>query len=437
MIKNLLVKSFLVCLFFSFSFSFAIASEKEEIKKDFQEIKERVYEIERDTHIIIDGKEDILASFPRIPSDFRFAETTPIRYEDYGKEVFYMQIILNADPQTRLAESGIGSPGKEVKRFGNITKNAVKKFQEKYKEEILHPWGITEPTGIAAIQTQKKLNKILEGEVVIKLSKREKLLEIKRELLLILEDIIKLREKIDDYEKSTDPDDDTDDDDSDPDPIEPDDDDPEDPEEPEGAEDAPQNFQARVIAYGEVLLTWDKDEDVQRYVAYKGKASRDYEMYGHTTKDYGIISGLEYKETYYMAVTQIVDGKESGYSREIKITMNLEPTPFNLQTKEAKIKNQQATIVLEWETDRGGIEQYNIYRSLNHEGPYNKVGVSTKEEFMDMGVGMQAIYYYVVTQVIDGKESEYSGEHVDSWYNATGPKQYPHPKKEDILRDLD
>lgn len=43
-----------------------------------------------------------------------------------------LQIILNSDPDTRISNSGAGSPGNESDSFGTLTEKAIQKFQEKY-----------------------------------------------------------------------------------------------------------------------------------------------------------------------------------------------------------------------------------------------------------------------------------------------------------------
>ncbi|TSC61211.1 MAG: hypothetical protein Athens041674_845, partial [Parcubacteria group bacterium Athens0416_74] len=42
--------------------------------------------------------------------------------------------------------------------FGLLTENAVKAFQLKYSEQILAPWGITQPTGYVYKTTQRWIN---------------------------------------------------------------------------------------------------------------------------------------------------------------------------------------------------------------------------------------------------------------------------------------
>jgi hypothetical protein len=372
-----------------------------EIQEELSSIKSRIRALLTEVEELLEG-EMTTATFPGIPEEFRF--TKYLRFRDKGIDVKYLQIILNADPETRLADSGVGSPGNEVETFGNITLNAVKKFQQKYASEILHPWGITQPTGIVEIQTVKKLNKILEGEVVIKIIDPEKKAEIQAKLIAIMQDLVALRKKIEGLEDLQ-----------------------------EGALDAPTNIKAAIIGYGEVRLTWRGDKDAEYFVGYKAtKSGGPYTEVGVSEKNSGIVTGLEEGRSYYLVVTQVVNGKESGYSREVKIVMDREPTPFNIESEATDI----GQLTLTWETDRSNIDKYRVYRANKTGGPYTLIGEATKETFKD-SVGLQAMHYYVVTQIIDGQESDFSVEHIDSWfYNFTGGS-YPHPEKEEILDNLE
>jgi len=79
-----------------------------------------------------------------------------------NKDVKYLQIILNLDNDTKIKDKGLGSFTNETEYFGYFTKQAVIKFQEKYKEDILKPINKDKGTGIVGIMTIMKLNEILE-----------------------------------------------------------------------------------------------------------------------------------------------------------------------------------------------------------------------------------------------------------------------------------
>jgi len=78
-------------------------------------------------------------------------------------QVKVLQQILNSDPETRIAASGDGSPGRETNLFGPATLKAVQKFQVKY--------GLARPGvqgyGVLGPKTRAKLNELgVKGTVV-------------------------------------------------------------------------------------------------------------------------------------------------------------------------------------------------------------------------------------------------------------------------------
>src|SRR3989344_9039734 len=64
-----------------------------------------------------------------------------------GEDVLQLQKTLNKNPETQIAETGLGSPGQETSYFGYLTKNAIIKLQNKFKSEILDPIGLSQGTG--------------------------------------------------------------------------------------------------------------------------------------------------------------------------------------------------------------------------------------------------------------------------------------------------
>lgn len=80
-------------------------------------------------------------------------------------DVVRLQRLLNLDPETRIAETGPGSPGYETTKYGVGTFLAVQRFQEKYKEDILSPYGLTKATGKVGAATKTKLLELCEDKV--------------------------------------------------------------------------------------------------------------------------------------------------------------------------------------------------------------------------------------------------------------------------------
>jgi len=74
-----------------------------------------------------------------------------LKYGQKGEEVKALQIALEKEGLFKNSFTGY---------FGPYTLKAVKIFQEKYKKEILSPWGLERGTGFLGLSTRTKLNEL-------------------------------------------------------------------------------------------------------------------------------------------------------------------------------------------------------------------------------------------------------------------------------------
>ena len=59
--------------------------------------------------------------------------------------------------------------------FDLVTHQAVKTFQDKYRDEVLLPWGMEQPSGYVYLTTRKKINEIYcRGSKTFPLAANEK-----------------------------------------------------------------------------------------------------------------------------------------------------------------------------------------------------------------------------------------------------------------------
>jgi len=79
---------------------------------------------------------------------------------DKAVEIVAIQRFLNTSPQTKIAESGPGSPGEETDYFGSLTFAAVFAFQSQYSDVILAPLGLPNPTGYWGAATRTQANEL-------------------------------------------------------------------------------------------------------------------------------------------------------------------------------------------------------------------------------------------------------------------------------------
>ena len=102
-----------------------------------------------------------------IPTFFAHAYsfTNTMKVGSRGQDVYELQKIFNSDPKTAISTSNNrGSYGNETDYFGLLTKEAVIRFQNLYKEQILYPNGLTQGTGFVGKSTITFLNEKLSNK---------------------------------------------------------------------------------------------------------------------------------------------------------------------------------------------------------------------------------------------------------------------------------
>jgi len=87
-----------------------------------------------------------------------------LKIGDNNDDVRFLQKFLNKNPATKISFSGAGSSGSETYFFGQLTKNAVIKFQEMYASDVLQLFGLKSGTGFVGTATRLKLNSLLEAD---------------------------------------------------------------------------------------------------------------------------------------------------------------------------------------------------------------------------------------------------------------------------------
>jgi len=109
-----------------------------------------------------------IAELQRKINEILFQRGQLISCSKIEKNLYYG--LIN-DPQVRCLQQFLKSQGSEIYpeglvtgNFLNLTKKAVIRFQEKYKDEILKPLGLEKGTGFVGPLTRNKINQLLQSQ---------------------------------------------------------------------------------------------------------------------------------------------------------------------------------------------------------------------------------------------------------------------------------
>ena len=123
------------------------------LKEKVDELAELVREMEEEGKLpVIETEEEVKEYDVYLGDYIRYGE------DNDPQEVEKLQTFLNEYEEENIPVTGF---------YGEITLEAVKRFQAKYADEILAPWGIDEPTGYVYKTTQRLINDIKNPDVTI------------------------------------------------------------------------------------------------------------------------------------------------------------------------------------------------------------------------------------------------------------------------------
>lgn len=133
-----------------------IFSEKETPPQQESALSEKDQELQQKISFLQSEIERILKEFQKIQSNI---------CQKFERDLYFG---LKNDNEVRCLQLFLKNQGPEIYpeglitgNFLNLTKKAVMRFQEKYKEEILYPLGLNRPTGYVGFLTRQKINQLI------------------------------------------------------------------------------------------------------------------------------------------------------------------------------------------------------------------------------------------------------------------------------------
>lgn len=172
----------------------------------------------------------------------------------------------------------------------------------------------------------------------------------------------------------------------------------------------PIHVSAEPLSYSQIKITWIGDDRASQYNIYrKEDISRPLRRIGFSSEEGYTDVNLEENKTYYYAITQVVNFRESDYSAVVEVKTD-PGIPKNLIAKSPSVQEELSVRVdLLWDYSIHA-DYYNIYRSQEKDGYYEKIGTANIENFSDRSVLPGERYYYAITQVTGNREGEFSNK---------------------------
>jgi murein L,D-transpeptidase YcbB/YkuD len=158
--------------------------KREEIREEVNSFVEEVRQLVKDFNETPETV-NVLKPVKGMPNGFTFSNQ--LRERATGDAIRYLQIVLNTDLETRIANSGAGSLGRETNYFGPATRAALIRFQRKHNLSA---------TGIVDIATRAKINEVLQKGVTVKEELTERKNELRLRLMEVAQKMMLLRERI-------------------------------------------------------------------------------------------------------------------------------------------------------------------------------------------------------------------------------------------------
>lgn len=172
--------------------------------------------------------------------------------------------------------------------------------------------------------------------------------------------------------------------------------------------EVPSHVAAETESFDSIIVTWVGENEASQFNIYRSE-ERDgpYQKVGFSNENQYIDRNLSSNREYYYRITQIIDFNESNYSSVASAITN-PGRPMGLKAESVDFQEDlELRINLVWDYSVG-VEKYNVYRTEDENGLYEKIATTTNEDYTDLDLDPESTYYYVVTQIVEGKESVYS-----------------------------